>query len=123
MFAAKSDISDTTDGELIRFDSKIFDVDDAKLRVSVFETTSPTTVLERKDSIMAAIPAIATDDGVDQVLFFLIDILNEGATLFIPNEAVRAIAQKSFGQEVDSDLLDLPGVVSRKKQIIPALKV
>ncbi|MGI9395840.1 MAG: DHHA2 domain-containing protein, partial [Boseongicola sp.] len=62
-------------------------------------------------------------DSVDQVLFFLIDILNEEALFFIPNDLVRSVAEKSFGITAKGDLASLPGVVSRKKQIIPALKV
>ena len=67
--------------------------------------------------------AVAEEDGVDQVLFFLVDILQEEAILFVPNDLVKRVAELSFGVEVDGDLVSLPGVVSRKKQIIPALKV
>ena len=66
---------------------------------------------------------VAEEDGVDQVLFFLVDILSEEAILFVPNDLTKQVAEKSFGVNVDSDLISLPGVVSRKKQIIPALKV
>ena len=40
-----------------------------------------------------------------------------------PNDLVKRVAELSFGVEVDGDLVSLPGIVSRKKQIIPALKV
>ncbi len=122
MFAAKSDISHFSDAELLRLDSKKFEVDGVKFRISVLETTSPATVLERTDSIINSIPAVANADGVDQVLLFVVDILNEAATLIIPNETVRVIAQKSFGVAVDGTTVLLPGVMSRKKQIIPNLK-
>ena len=65
--------------------------------------------------------SVAKEDGVDQVLLFIIDILNEHATLLIPNELVKSIAEKSFNINVDSDMVILPGIVSRKKQIIPKL--
>lgn len=123
MFAAKSDISHFSDAELLRLDSKIFDVDATKFRVSVLETTSPATVLDRQASIMDSMTAVATEDGVDHVLLFVVDILNEQSTLFIPNDAVKSIAEKSFGITVSGDSVILPGVVSRKKQIIPNLKV
>ena len=123
MFAAKSDISHFSDAELLRLDSKIFDVDTTKFRVSVLETTSPATVLDRQASIMDSMSAVAAEDGVDQVLLFVVDILNEQSTLFIPNDAVKSVAEKSFGITVEGDSVILPGVVSRKKQIIPSLKV
>ncbi|MFC6687905.1 manganese-dependent inorganic pyrophosphatase [Jhaorihella thermophila] len=123
MFAAKSDISAFSDAELLRMDSKEYEVDGVKFRVSVLETTSPATVLNRKDSLMEAMKAVAEEDGVDQVLLFVVDILNEESTLIVPNDLVRTVAKKSFGAEAEGDTVALPGVVSRKKQIIPNLKV
>lgn len=123
MFAAKSDVSSFSDAELLRMDSKAYEVDGTKFRVSVMETTSPSAVMARKAGLMEDMTAVAEEDGVDQVLFFLVDILNEEAILFVPNDAVKSVAEKSFGVTVEGDLVSLPGVVSRKKQIIPVLKV
>ncbi len=123
MFAAKSDISHFSDAELLRLDSKVFEVDGSKFRVSVLETTSPDTVLVRKASLMDSMSDVAKEDGIDQVLLFVVDILNEAATLLVPNETVKSVAQNSFGVTVDGDTVLLPGVVSRKKQIIPNLKL
>ncbi|WP_116598246.1 manganese-dependent inorganic pyrophosphatase [Primorskyibacter marinus] len=123
MFAAKSDVSAFSDAELLRMDSKEYGVGDTKFRVSVLETTAPAQVLSRKDSLMAAMTDVAKEDGVDQVLLFVVDILNEEATLLVPNDLVKAVAEKSFGASVNGDTVVLPGVMSRKKQIIPNLKV
>jgi manganese-dependent inorganic pyrophosphatase len=49
--------------------------------------------------------------------------LNEEATLLVPNDVVKSIAEKSFGATVTGDMVVLPGIMSRKKQIIPNLKV
>ena len=123
MFAAKSDVSALSDAQLIRMDSKLFSIGGKKLRISVLETTSPGTVLARKDALMAAMPDVASEDGTDLVLLFVVDILNQHATLLIPNDLVKGIAEKSFGASVTGDTVVLPGIVSRKKQIIPALSV
>ncbi|QPM92126.1 manganese-dependent inorganic pyrophosphatase [Pseudooceanicola algae] len=123
MFEAKSDISAFSDAELIRMDSKEYAVDGTKFRVSVLETTAPKIVLDRKVSLMESFKAVETEDGVDQVLLFVVDILNEEATLFVPNDLVRTVAEKSFGATVEGDAVVLPGIMSRKKQIIPNLKV
>ena len=123
MFAAKSDVSAFSDAELLRMDSKEYGVGDTKFRVSVLETTAPKTVLDRKDSLMTSMQEVAKEDGVDQVLLFVVDILNEESTLLVPNELVKNVAAKSFDAEAAGDTLVLPGVVSRKKQIIPNLKV
>ncbi|MBF9034164.1 manganese-dependent inorganic pyrophosphatase [Rhodobacterales bacterium HKCCE2091] len=122
MFAAKSDVSSFSDAELLRMDSKEYEVGGKSFRVSVLETTSPKTVLDRKDSLMTSMEAVAAEDGVDQVLLFVVDILNEQSTLLVPNDLVKQVAEKSFATLVgDGDTVVLPGVVSRKKQIIPNL--
>ena len=123
LFKAKSDISKYTDPELILMDSKKYDVGGKKLRISVMETTQPEQILGRKKSLLQAMKDIEENEGVDQILFFVIDILNEEATLFVPNKLVKEIAEKSFGSSCIEDTVVLPGVLSRKKQIIPQLKL
>jgi manganese-dependent inorganic pyrophosphatase len=121
MFAAKSDVSAFSDAELLRMDSKEYEVGGKKFRVSVLETTAPAIVLDRKASLMESMTTVAAEDGVDQVLLFVVDILNEEATLLVPNDLVKVVAEKSFGASVAGDTVVLPGIMSRKKQIIPNL--
>ncbi len=124
MFAAKSDVSSFSDAELLRMDSKTYEIGGKTFRVSVLETTSPDTILSRKVSLMAAMGPVAQEDGADQVLLFVVDILNEEATLLVPNDLVRRVAEKSFATIVgDADAVVLPGIMSRKKQIIPNLAI
>jgi manganese-dependent inorganic pyrophosphatase len=123
MFAAKSDVSAFSDAELLRMDSKEYEVAGTKFRVSVLETTAPDMVLDRKASLMDSMKAVAAEDSVDQVLLFVVDILKEEATLLVPNDLVKAMAEKSFGATVSGDTVVLPGVMSRKKQIIPNLSL
>ncbi|GGH52511.1 manganese-dependent inorganic pyrophosphatase [Frigidibacter albus] len=123
LFAAKSDVSAFSDAELLRMDSKEYTIDGTELRISVLETTSPRIVLDRKASLMAAMPAVAAEDGAEHVMLFVIDILREEATLLVPNDLVKRIAEASFGCTVTGDTVVLPGIMSRKKQIIPALKL
>ena len=123
MFAAKSDVSAFSDAELIRMDSKEYAVDGVKFRVSVLETTAPEIPLGRKASLMESFATVAAEDGVDEVLLFVVDILKEEATLLVPNDRVKGVAEKSFDVPVAGDAVVLPGVMSRKKQIIPNLKV
>ncbi len=123
MFAAKSDVSAFSDAELIRMDSKEYAVEGTKFRVSVLETTAPEIPLGRKASLMETFKTVAAEDGVDEVLLFVVDILKEEATLLVPNDTVKTVAEKSFGATVTGDTVVLPGVMSRKKQIIPNLKL
>ncbi len=123
MFAAKSDVSEFSDAELIRMDSKEYEVDGTRFRVSVLETTAPEIPLNRKASLIETFKTVAAEDGVDEVLLFVVDILREEATLLVPNDLVKGVAEKSFGATVTGNSVVLPGIMSRKKQIIPNLKV
>lgn len=123
LFTAKSDVSNYTDPELILMDSKKYDVGGKKLRISVMETTKPAEILKRKKSLLKAMEEIEEKEGVDQILFFVIDILKEEATLLMPNNLVKEITEKSFGKSSGGDTIVLPGILSRKKQIIPQLKL
>ncbi|MDO5630507.1 MAG: manganese-dependent inorganic pyrophosphatase [Paracoccus sp. (in: a-proteobacteria)] len=123
MFAAKSDVSAFSDDALLKMDSKEYELGGKQLRVSVLETTAPQVLLDRKAALMAAMPGVAAADGADEVLLFIVDILKEEATLLVPNDFVKQVAERSFGVVVTGDSVVLPGVMSRKKQIIPVLAV
>ena len=47
----------------------------------------------------------------------MVDILNEEATLLVPNDLVKTVAEKSFGVTVDGDAVVLPGIMSRKSRL------
>lgn len=121
LFAAKSDVSAFSEAALLRMDSKEYAIGGKQFRVSVLETTAPRVILERKAALMRAMPQVAAEDGADEVLLFVVDILREEATLLVPNAVVKQVAEKSFGASVTGDTVVLPGIMSRKKQILPAL--
>ena len=124
MFAAKSDISSFTDTGLIKLDSKKYNVGDKNFRVSVIETTNVNTVLARKAGIIEAIRAcVVEEQDIDDVLFFIVDILNENATVLTYNDLTKQVIEASFGVATETDTEILPGILSRKKQILPALKL
>lgn len=122
MFAAKSDVSIFTDAGLITLDSKKYAVGDKNFRVSVIETTTPETILARKDGIITAIKdCLVSEPDVDDVLFFIVDIFREEATVLTYSDLTKQIIARSFGVTVTNDTEVLPGILSRKKQILPAL--
>ncbi|MES2985919.1 MAG: manganese-dependent inorganic pyrophosphatase [Patescibacteria group bacterium] len=124
MFAAKSDVSDFTDVGLLHIDSKKSALGDKNIRISVVETTDTDSILKRKDGIVDAIKQLVQDEeDVDEVLFFIIDIFKEHATVLTYNQFVKDIISTSFEVAAEGDTEILPGIVSRKKQIIPMLKL
>ena len=124
LFAAKSDLSDFTDAGLLHLDSKKFQVGDKNIRVSVVETTTPQSILDRKEGLVSAIETLVADESdTDDLLFFVVDILKEEATVFTYNDFTKKLVEVSFDVTVESDTHVLPGIVSRKKQIVPALRL
>lgn len=123
MFEVKFDILVFLDVELICMDSKEYVVDGIKFCVLVFEIIVLKLVLDCKDSLMVLFEIVVVEDGVDQVLLFVVDILNEEVILFVLNDLVKGVVEKLFDVIVDGDIVVLLGVMSCKKQIILNLKV
>jgi len=124
MFAAKSDVSAFSEKGLLTLDSKKYDVGGKNFRVSVLETTTPQTILSRKNELVEAMTTLKEEESdVDEILLFVIDIFKEEATVFTPNALTKEVIEKSFGVAVESDTEVLPGIISRKKQILPSLKL
>lgn len=124
MFEAKSDIAEFSDDALIKLDSKKFAVGTINCRVSVIETAAPHIVLARKAGLVQAMKNIvSTEADTDEVLLFIVDIVNESATALTYNDATKSIIERSFGVTVTSDTHVLPGIVSRKAQIVPVLTI
>lgn len=121
MFEAKSDISDINASNLIKLDSKLNEINGKKIRISVLETTDPKQALNRREEIKKA---IKEQSEADEILLFVVDILNENSTVIVATDKAKKIIENSFGVEIqEGKETVLEGVVSRKKQIIPNLKV
>lgn len=120
MFDAKSNIAHFSAAELIRMDSKIYEIKGKQTRVSVLETTHPQMIIDRYDEITSAYPTIIQEDNVERVLLFAIDILNQNATVLIPDDETKELIETSFNTQIDGSTAILEGIVSRKKQILPA---
>ena len=58
---------------------------------------------------------------ITRVYFMLTNILEESTELLFYGEGSQQMAEIAFGRKPDGDTFSLPGVVSRKKQLIPAM--
>jgi len=123
MLDAKAKVDHLTPAELVMMDTKIFKIGGKKLRISVLETTKPAAPLAKKAALVDAQKALVKKEGVDDVLFFVVDILNEAATFVSSSPTAAALVENAWGVPVSKDgTAVLPGVLSRKKQIIPKLE-
>ncbi len=119
MFAATADLSGVSAEEVVTRDAKHYEVEDGQtLCIAQIETVG-TQVLERRDELKAAMDALR--ERRDYVCFALMitDIATQGTTLLISGEEARV--ERALGDSEIDGVVDLPGVMSRKKQLAPRL--
>jgi len=123
MLAAKGQISHLTPAELVMMDTKVFTISRRRLRISVLETTNPSAPLSHLAALIDAQKAKVVDEQLDDMLFFVVDILNEAATFVSSSKSATRLVEKAWSCTVSEEgTVVLPGVLSRKKQIIPKLE-
>lgn len=120
MLKAGTDLSDYSAEELIALDAKEFTIGDVKTVVAQVNTASIEETLERKDEIENAIKSQVESKGLNLFMFVITDIINSNSeTIAIGDRA--DLVEKSYNVKLEDNRAFLPGVVSRKKQIIPVL--
>jgi manganese-dependent inorganic pyrophosphatase len=119
MFSATSDVSHLPADEIVTRDSKEYEVGAGKtISISQIETVGD-SVLERRDELIDALDLFRQREGHVLSALMLTDILAKGTDLLVAGE--KAAAERAFGRQSEDGVLDLPGVMSRKKQVAPKL--
>lgn len=120
MFKAKSSLEGVSVSEIISLDYKVFNMGNRKVGIGTWETTCPESV-NKKEEIQEALREKKEVEKLDLIFFMVVDILKQNSELYIIGELEQLVAEKVFGGKAKDGLLLLPGVVSRKKQIVPQL--
>jgi manganese-dependent inorganic pyrophosphatase len=119
MFERSSDVHDVAAADLVTRDLKEYELDgDRTLSVAQIESVGR-AVFERADELLSAVEKHR--ERRDQVLFALMltDILARDTLLLVAG--ADAIVERAFGKPVVDGRIELPGVMSRKKQVAPEL--
>ena len=120
-FDAKSDIKSVPAAELILRDQKVFEMAGEKLAIGQLELTSLETAFSKKDDMLAEMEKLQAAKGFHSTIVLLTDINKLDTTALIVSKDADKVA-KSLNSTVNNSMFELPGVVSRKKQIIPFLQ-
>ena len=120
MLKAGTALGDKSEAELLNMDMKIFEIDCEKIGVAQVNTVNEAEVLERKEKLLAEIDNIIAKEGLKFFMLAITNILTNDSTALVSGNG-NDVIEKAFGEKVDSNLVTLKGVVSRKKQIIPPL--
>lgn len=120
MLKSGADLSDKTAKELLYIDSKPFTMGNYTVQVGQVNTVDLQTIEARKEEIIAALHDEIQAKNFDLFLFVATDILESNSLAYVAGEA-KFIVEKAFNVTVENDAVLLPGVVSRKKQIVPVM--
>ncbi len=102
-------------------DRKVFHFGDTRFSISQVELTDVADVMPPPDELRRELRAAAAAEGLDTAFLLLTDILDESSLLLAADGDGEALADRAFSGTHTPQGMLLPGVMSRKKQVIPAL--
>jgi manganese-dependent inorganic pyrophosphatase len=105
---------------LLKSDLKEFHIGDHRLAISQITTMDSEQMLLREDEFLAEMGKIRKDRQYDMVLLMITDVLREGTELLITGDK-EIIRQALNVSSFEGNHVFLKGMVSRKKQMVPAL--
>ena len=121
MLKAGTDLSDYTAEELIALDCKKCELKDKKAKVAQVNTADIPEMMKRKSEFEKAIKKDIEDNDLDLFVFAITDIINSNSQAIVLGKETK-IFEKGFNKTLEDNTAFLPGVVSRKKQILPVLQ-
>jgi manganese-dependent inorganic pyrophosphatase len=119
LFSETSDVSDLPAAEIVERDTKDYEVGTSRtISIAQLETVGD-SVLDRRDELLEALAAHREREGHALSALMLTDILAKGTNLLVVGETPAV--ERAFGRPAADGVLNLPGVMSRKKQVAPKL--
>ena len=128
MFAAGSKLKGKSDAEIFYQDFKRFTAGKIAFGVGQITSLNAGELNELKSRMLTYMDRARADEKVDMMFFMLTNILTESTELICDGQGAKQLAGEAFhlgDEEMDKEehIVSLPGVVSRKKQLVPGLMV
>lgn len=120
MLKAGADIGDMTPAQIVKNDSKEFQIGNYHMLIAQLSVMDTDKVLAMKDDILASMAEVCKKENFAMSLVMVTDIIKEGTYLLFSGEPKNLIGE-AFKQDASKSVMYLPGVMSRKKQIVPPL--
>lgn len=128
MFTAGSNLKDKTPAEILYQDYKKFEFGDTVFGVGQINSMSAEELNSIEKKLMPYMEEHCREHGMSMMFFMLTNIIEEETNLMCYGDGAEALAVEAFGLRPDAgrnpgmgnDIVVLRGVVSRKKQLIPA---
>lgn len=120
MFRAGSELKKKTVEELFYQDFKRINTGKASIGIGQINSPDADELLSIKDSMQQYMQIVMSEGNFDYLLFMLTDISREGTWLLFAGDSNELI-DHTFQVQSKSGFVYLPGILSRKKQIVPPL--
>lgn len=120
MLKAGTDLDDFSEEQLINLDAKSLEKDGTKFVIAQVNTVSIEDVLKRQDKLEEVINKTIEEKGLSLFVFAITDILNSNSEIIALGSRTDAV-EKAFEKTLENNRAFLPGVVSRKKQLLPVI--
>ncbi|KRM11559.1 manganese-dependent inorganic pyrophosphatase [Paucilactobacillus suebicus] len=121
MLKAGTDLDSKSDLELVDGDAKSFELGGKQVRVGQVNTVDLADVFSRQSGLEDVMKSESEAKGYDIFLLLATNILDSNSELLVVGEPKDKVEQ-AFGKKLNDDnRMLLPGVVSRKKQVVPPL--
>jgi len=121
MFIAKSAVKGASARNLNTRDYKEFDMNGTRVGINQLEMVDISALDDRIDEIVEDMKKMKEENGLHTIIVLLTDIMIEGSRLLTLSDDESKI-EAAFGVKLENSQAWLPGVLSRKKQIIPFLQ-
>jgi manganese-dependent inorganic pyrophosphatase len=118
MFENTSDLTRVPADEIVKRDAKDYEAGGHSLRIAQVETVGQ-DLGERREELVDALDAVREREGHALVALMVTDIMGKNSRLYVSGE--KPAVERAFGRPKDDGVIDLPGVMSRKKQVVPPL--
>lgn len=120
MLKAGTNLAAKSDKELIDGDAKSFDMNGRSVRIGQINTVDLNDVISRQAGLEKEMNAEIAADGYDLFITLATNVLNSDSEMIVAG-APKDVVEKAFNTKLESNRASLPGVVSRKKQVVPPL--
>lgn len=122
MFTAGSDLGSKTPDEIIHQDFKKFSVGKTNIGIGQISSMDNNELSHIKDATLPELENTAKKDGLDMVFFMMTNILKESSEVIFYGQKAEVILEAGFNvTSRNHHSVTLPGVVSRKKQMLPTI--
>ncbi len=120
MFRAGSNLGSKTATEIIHQDFKKFSVEEKTIGIGQINSMSSEELTQILKKVQPELKAACKEDGLDMLFFMMTDIVRESSDVIYAGDKAEFILQNAFLKEPNAKgVVRLPGVVSRKKQLLP----